>query len=64
VVHNFVTSVDPDQLRMMRGSAEVTPLAIGDPVPANSVGTVVASEDPGVPVGTQVASGSRKANRP
>jgi hypothetical protein len=56
VVHNFVTSVDPYQLRMMRGSAEVTPLAIGDPVPANSVGTVVASEDPGVPAGTQVAT--------
>jgi NADPH-dependent curcumin reductase CurA len=56
VVHNFVTSVDPYQLRMMRGSAEVAPLAIGDPVPANSVGTVVASEDPGVPVGTQVAT--------
>jgi hypothetical protein len=56
VVRNFVTSVDPYQLRMLRGSDEVTPLAIGDPVPANSVGTVVRSEDPGVPVGTQVAT--------
>jgi NADPH-dependent curcumin reductase CurA len=56
VVRNIVTSVDPYQLRMMRGSAEVTPLAIGEPVPANSVGIVVASEDPGVPVGTQVAA--------
>ena len=56
VVHNVVTSVDPYQLRMMRGSDEVAPLAIGDPVPANSVGTVVRSEDPGVPVGTQVAT--------
>lgn len=56
VVHNLVTSVDPYQLRMMRGSAEVTPLAIGEPVPANSVGLVVRSADPGVPVGTQVAT--------
>src|SRR5581483_11624518 len=56
VVRNIVTSVDPYQLRMLRGSDEVTPLAIGDPVPANSVGTVVRSEDPGVPVGTQVAT--------
>ncbi|HEY2792348.1 MAG TPA: NADP-dependent oxidoreductase [Micromonosporaceae bacterium] len=56
VVRNVVTSVDPYQLRMMRGSDEVTPLAIGDPVPANSVGVVVRSEDPAVPVGTQVAT--------
>lgn len=56
VVHNFVTTVDPYQLRMFRGSAEVTPLALGDPVPANSVGVVVQSADPAVPVGTQVAT--------
>src|SRR6478609_6614301 len=56
VVRNLVTRVDPYQLRMLRGSAEVTPLAIGEPVPANSVGVVVRSEDPGVPVGTQVAT--------
>jgi NADPH-dependent curcumin reductase CurA len=56
VVRNIVTSVDPYQLGMLRGSDEVTPLAIGDPVPANSVGTVVRSGDPGVPVGTQVAT--------
>jgi NADPH-dependent curcumin reductase CurA len=56
VVRNVVTSVDPYQLRMLRGSAEVTPMDIGEPVPANSVGIVVASQDPGVPVGTQVAT--------
>src|SRR5690348_9069251 len=56
VVRNLVTSVDPYQLRMLRGSAEVTPAALGEPVPANSVGIVVASQDPGVPVGTQVAT--------
>jgi NADPH-dependent curcumin reductase len=56
VVHNLVTTVDPYQLRMLRGSAEVTPLALGDPVAANSVGVVVQSADPGVPVGTQVAT--------
>jgi NADPH-dependent curcumin reductase CurA len=56
VVRNVVTSVDPYQLRMLRGSAEVTALEIGEPVPANSVGTVVASQDPAVPVGTQVAT--------
>src|SRR5207247_525979 len=56
VVRNIVTSVDPYQLRMLRGSAEVTAAAIGEPVPANSVGVVVASQDPGVPVGAQVAT--------
>ncbi len=56
VVRNVVTSVDPYQLRMLRGSAEVTPVAVGEPVPANSVGMVVASEDPDVPVGAQVAT--------
>ena len=56
VVRNVVTRVDPYQLRMLRGSAEVTALAIGEPIPANSVGVVVRSEDPGVPVGTQVAT--------
>jgi len=38
VVRNVVTSVDPYQLRMLRGSSEVTPVAVGEPVPANSVG--------------------------
>lgn len=56
VVRNLVTSVDPYQLRMLRGSPEVTPARIGEPVPANSVGVVVQSEDRGVPVGTQVAT--------
>jgi NADPH-dependent curcumin reductase CurA len=56
VVRNIVTRVDPYQLRMLRGSSEVTPVAIGDPVPANSVGVVVRSEDPVVPVGAQVAT--------
>ncbi len=56
VVRNLVTRVDPYQLRMLRGSSEVAPAAIGEPVPANSVGLVVRSEDPGVPVGTQVAT--------
>ena len=56
VVRNLVTSVDPYQLRMLRGSPEVTPVAVGEPVPANSVGIVVASEDPAVPVGAQVAT--------
>jgi NADPH-dependent curcumin reductase CurA len=55
-VRNVVTSVDPYQLQMLRGSPEVTPVAIGEPVPANSVGVVVRSEDPGVPVGAQVAT--------
>ncbi len=56
VVRNLVTTVDPYQLRMLRGSPEVTPLAVGEPVPANSVGVVAASEDPAVPAGTQVAT--------
>jgi len=56
IVRNIVTSVDPYQLRMLRGSAEVTPVAIGDPVPANSVGVVIQSNDPAVPVGSQVAT--------
>jgi NADPH-dependent curcumin reductase CurA len=51
VVRNVVTSVDPYQLRLLRGSPEVTPAGLGEPVPANSVGIVMASEDPGVPVG-------------
>ena len=56
VVRNLVTTVDPYQLRMLRGSPEVTPAELGEPVPANSVGMVVRSEDPGVPVGTQAAT--------
>jgi NADPH-dependent curcumin reductase len=56
VVHNLVTTVDPYQLRMLRGSAEITPLDLGDVVLANSVGTVVRSENPGVPIGSQVAT--------
>jgi NADPH-dependent curcumin reductase CurA len=56
VVRNVATTVDPYQLRMLRGSEEVWTAAIGAPVPSNSVGFVVRSEDPGVPVGTQVAT--------
>jgi NADPH-dependent curcumin reductase CurA len=56
VARNIVTTVDPYQMRMLRGASEVTPVAIGDLVPANSVGIVVASEDPAVAVGTQVAT--------
>jgi NADPH-dependent curcumin reductase CurA len=56
VVRNLVTRVDPYQLRMLRGSSEVAPIAIGEPVPANSVGIVVRSADPEVPEGTQVAT--------
>jgi NADPH-dependent curcumin reductase CurA len=56
VVRNIVTSVDPYQLRMLRGSPDVATVHVGDPVPANSVGIVAASEDPSVPVGTQVAT--------
>ncbi len=56
VVRNLVTSVDPYQLRMLRGSPEITPVSVGEPVPANSVGVVVQSQDPAVPVGTQVAT--------
>jgi NADPH-dependent curcumin reductase CurA len=56
VVRNIVTSVDPYQLQMLRGSSEHQTVAVGDPVPANSVGIVVASEDPAVPVGAQVAT--------
>jgi NADPH-dependent curcumin reductase CurA len=41
VVRNLVTSVDPCRLRMLRGSGAVAPVAIGDTVPANSVGLVV-----------------------
>jgi NADPH-dependent curcumin reductase CurA len=33
VVRNVVTSVDPYQLRMLRGSSGVTPVAVGQPVP-------------------------------
>jgi len=36
VVRNIVTSVDPYQLRMLRGSSEVTQVAAGEPVPATS----------------------------
>lgn len=56
IVRNLVTTVDPYQLRMLRGSPEITAVAVGEPVPANSVGVVVASEDPAVPPGTQVAT--------
>ncbi len=41
---------------MLRGSSEVAPVAIGEPVPANSVGMVVRSEHPGVRVDAQVAT--------
>jgi hypothetical protein len=56
VVHNVVTTVDPLQLRTLRGSTEIVPVNIGDPVAANSVGFVVQSQDPAAPVGTQVAT--------
>jgi len=56
VVQNLVTTVDPYQLRMLRGSTEIVPVNVGDPVAANSVGIVVQSRDPEVPVGTQVAT--------
>ena len=55
-MHNVVTTVDPLQLRTLRGSTEITPVGIGDPVAANSVGVVVQSQDPKAPVGTQVAT--------
>lgn len=64
VVRNIVTSDDPYQLRMLRGSSEVTPVAIGEPIPANSVGIVVRSEDPGVPVGAAAISDPRGARGP
>ena len=51
--------MDPYQLRMLRGSHEIPPVAIGEPVPANSVGVVAQSEDPGVPVGNLWDSESR-----
>jgi hypothetical protein len=56
VVRNVVTTVDPYQLRMLRGSTEIVPVNVGDPVAANSVGVVVQSQDPKAPVGTQVAT--------
>jgi hypothetical protein len=56
VVHNVVTTVDPLQLRTLRGSTEIVAVNIGDPVAANSVGFVVQSQDPSAPVGTQVAT--------
>jgi hypothetical protein len=56
VVRNIVTSVDGDQLRMLCGCSGRARVAIGDPIPATSVGLVVRSEDPAVPVGTQVAT--------
>jgi NADPH-dependent curcumin reductase CurA len=56
IVRNVVTSVDPYQLRMLRGSDAVASVGVGEPVPANSVGFVVQSEDPAVPPGTQVAT--------
>ncbi len=56
VVRDLVTTVDPYQLRMLCGSVEVTPAAIGEPIPADRVGMVVRSADPRVPVGTQVAT--------
>ena len=56
IVRNLVTSVDPVHLRMLRGTSAGEQLAIGEPVPANSVGIVAQSEDPAVPVGTQVVT--------
>lgn len=56
VVRNVVTSVNPYQLRMLRGSADVAQVDVGEPVSANSVGIVVQSADPAVPPGSQVAT--------
>ena len=56
VVHNLVTSVDPYHLRMLRGGQGHGGVGIGDVVPSNCVGVVVASNDPHAPIGTQVAT--------
>jgi hypothetical protein len=36
---NNVISVDPYQLRMLRGSHEIPPVAIGEPIPATASGS-------------------------
>jgi NADPH-dependent curcumin reductase CurA len=56
VIHNHVTSVDPYQIRMLRGGEGHSDQQIGDVIHAGCMGVVVASEDPRAPVGTQVAT--------
>jgi NADPH-dependent curcumin reductase len=56
VIHNHVTSVDPYQIRMMRGGEGHSDQQIGEAIHAGSVGVVMVSEDPKAPVGTQVAT--------
>jgi NADPH-dependent curcumin reductase CurA len=53
VLRNILTTVDEGQLPALRGFGR-TQVAIGDPVPATSIGRVVVSADPAVPVGTRV----------
>lgn len=53
VVHNILTTVDEGILPNLRGYGRA-PVAVGDPIPATSVGRVVGSADPAVPVGTRV----------
>jgi NADPH-dependent curcumin reductase CurA len=53
VVRNILTTVDGEQLPLLRGFGRAQ-VAIGDPIPATSIGRVVRSADPAVPVGTQV----------
>jgi NADPH-dependent curcumin reductase CurA len=56
VIHNHITSVDPYQIRMMRGGEGHSDQQIGDVIHAGCVGVVVVSKDPKAPVGTQVAT--------
>jgi NADPH-dependent curcumin reductase CurA len=61
VVRNIVTSLDPYQLRMLRGSSEVTQVAAGESVPANSVGMVVAPTLPSAARWSGLASWAPRA---
>ncbi|MCS5717726.1 NADP-dependent oxidoreductase [Herbiconiux sp. CPCC 205763] len=56
LVRNLVTSVDPYHLRLLRGGNGHGNQLVGLPLMANCVGVVVASKDPDVEVGTQVAN--------
>jgi NADPH-dependent curcumin reductase CurA len=56
LIHNRVTSVDPYQIRMLRGVGGHADQEIGDVIHAGCVGLVVASRDPRAPIGTQVAT--------
>lgn len=56
LIHNRVTSVDPYQIRMLRGVGGHADQQIGDVVHAGCVGLVVASRDQRAPTGTQVAT--------